>query len=427
MAGVNQGTVPAKPDDAGRAVSGPGRITAVYAALSALWILLSDGLIGLFVDDAKQLMVISTVKGWAFVALTSAILFGLMRRMVQEHEAAHRTRTEALRLLEVISEKSTDAIYVKDRAGRYLLFNREAGRFVGKDPREVIGLDDRAIYPPAGAEMLMASDRKIMDQGEVQTLEETLPTPLGVLTFLTTKGPIYGQNGDPMGLFGIARDISERKESEVKNRCLVDSNIIGIFTFKLPQHGQEAADPYYGEVNGAFLRMLGYDREEFISRRIRRTDLTPPEWLERDRKTLAEFRATGAVQPFEKEYFRKDGSRVPVLVGVASFDEARTQGVAFVLDLTERKQAEKELQALAEQRAILGTALNRSHETAMLIDSSGRFLYANDEACRSLGYSREELLAMSVPDIDPSHSAERVALVHRRIRDKGPVTFEIDN
>ena len=252
-----------------------------------------------------------------------------------------------------------------------------------------------------------------------------LPTPLGVLTFLTSKGPIYDQNGDLMGLFGIARDISERKESEAKNRCLVNSNIIGIFTFKLPQHGQEAADPYYGEVNGAFLRMLGYDREEFISRRIRRTDLTPPEWLERDRKTLAEFRATGAVQPFEKEYFRKDGSRVPVLVGVASFDEARTQGVAFVLDLTERKQAEKELQTLAEQRAILETALNRSHEAAMLTDSSGRFLYVNDEACRSLGYSREELLAMSVPDIDPGHSAERVALAHRRTRDEGPVTFEI--
>ncbi len=258
MAGVNQGTVPAKPDDAGRAVSGPGRITAVYAALSALWILLSDGLIGLFVDDAKQLMVISTVKGWAFVALTSAILFGLMRRMVQEHEAAHRTRTEALRLLEVISEKSTDAIYVKDRAGRYLLFNRKAGRFVGKDPREVIGLDDRAIYPPAGAEMLMASDRKIMDQGEVQTLEETLPTPLGVLTFLTTKGPIYGQNGDPMGLFGIARDISERKESEAKYSRIVNTAAEGILVM--------GPDEITTFVNAKMAEMLGYSSEEMFGR-----------------------------------------------------------------------------------------------------------------------------------------------------------------
>src|SRR5262249_3411906 len=82
-------------------------------------------------------------------------------------------------------------------------------------------------------------------------------------------------------------------------------------------------------------------REDLASGSLRWTDLTPPEWLDRDlRQYLPELRQTGRVQPFEKEYFRNDGSRVPVLIGVANFAEDGDQGVAFVLDLTERKRAE---------------------------------------------------------------------------------------
>jgi PAS domain S-box-containing protein len=84
--------------------------------------------------------------------------------------------------------------------------------------------------------------------------------------------------------------------------------------------------------------ILGYDREDLVSGRLRWTELTPPEWLERhDQRWIPELEMTGSVQPFEKEYYRKDGSRVPVLVGVARFEEGGNQGVSFVLDLTERE------------------------------------------------------------------------------------------
>src|SRR5208283_2449220 len=77
--------------------------------------------------------------------------------------------------------------------------------------------------------------------------------------------------------------------------------------------------------------------------RMRWTELTPPEWLSIDeQKRVPELKMTGSLQPFEKEYFRKDGSRVPVLLGVASLEEGENEGVAFVLDLTERKRAEAE-------------------------------------------------------------------------------------
>src|SRR4051795_81894 len=95
--------------------------------------------------------------------------------------------------------------------------------------------------------------------------------------------------------------------------------------------------------NEAFLRMVGYDREALASGRLRWTELTPPEWRDSDERRLAELKLTGSLQPFEKEYFGKEGSRVPVLIGVATFEEGGNQGVAFVLDLTVRKQAEEAL------------------------------------------------------------------------------------
>jgi PAS domain S-box-containing protein len=87
--------------------------------------------------------------------------------------------------------------------------------------------------------------------------------------------------------------------------------------------------------------MLGYDREDLISGRVRWTDLIPPEWRDRSAQARQELKTTGTAQPFERDYFRKDGSRVPVLVGAASLETTGNQGVAFVLDLTERKQLEQ--------------------------------------------------------------------------------------
>jgi PAS domain S-box-containing protein len=121
---------------------------------------------------------------------------------------------------------------------------------------------------------------------------------------------------------------------EVKIRRLVDANIIGIVIFTL--EGQII------EANEAFLRMVGYHRPELIAGRLRWTELTPPEWRDRDARTVAELKMIGTVQPFEKEYFRKDGSRVPVLIGSVTLEESETEGVACVLDLTERKRAEAE-------------------------------------------------------------------------------------
>jgi PAS domain S-box-containing protein len=130
----------------------------------------------------------------------------------------------------------------------------------------------------------------------------------------------------------LYRDLAER---EARVRRLIDSNIIGIFVWE--------AEGRILEANDAFLHMVGYDRKDVVSGEVRWTDLAPAEWRERDERALAERKSTGKLQPHEKEYFRKDGSRVPAMMGAANFDEGGNQGVAFVLDLTERKRAEQAL------------------------------------------------------------------------------------
>jgi len=139
----------------------------------------------------------------------------------------------------------------------------------------------------------------------------------------------------------LYRDLAER---EAKIRRLVDANIIGIFIWDFEGRIVEA--------NDAFLNMVGYDRDDLVSDRMRWTALRPSEWSRADPLILrakAELRTTGTCKPFEKEYLRKDGTRVPVLLGAATFGGGSEQGVAFVIDLTERKQAEEHLRA-SEQR-----------------------------------------------------------------------------
>jgi PAS domain S-box-containing protein len=135
-------------------------------------------------------------------------------------------------------------------------------------------------------------------------------------------------------LKSLARLHGEIEERETKIRRLVDSNIMGVFIWDF--------DGRILEANDEFFRMVSYDRGDLVSGRIRWADLTPPDWRDRNKARIEQQKSSGRFEPFEKEYTRKDGSRVPVLIGGATFEEGGNQGVAYVLDLTERKRIEAE-------------------------------------------------------------------------------------
>jgi PAS domain S-box-containing protein len=207
--------------------------------------------------------------------------------------------------------------------------------------REIVILDDAAAQSPYGVDCYIRQRQArsilclpLLNQAKligVLYLENNLaprvfaPARVAVLKLLASQAAVALENAR------LYRDVAER---ETKIRRLVDSNIIGIFVWDF--------DGRILEANDEFLRMVGYDREDLLAGGIRWADLTPPDWRDRNNARIEQQKSSGRFEPFEKEYTRKDGSRVPVLIGGATLEEGGNQGVAFVLGLTERKRVEAE-------------------------------------------------------------------------------------
>ena len=182
----------------------------------------------------------------------------------------------------------------------------------------------------------------------------------------------------------LYRDLADR---EAKFRRLVDTNIMGILVADLEGRIIEA--------NDALLRIVGYDRGDLVSGRMRWTELTPTEWRERDLRGLSELKSTGTVQAYEKEYFRKDGSRVPVLIGATLFKEGGHETVAFVLDLTERKRAEDTLHELESNLA----HMNRVSMLGELSASLAHEVKQPIATARNNARAAQNFLSMQPPDL----------------------------
>jgi PAS domain S-box-containing protein len=132
-----------------------------------------------------------------------------------ESQAAQQATFEHEQRLRSIVEGTSDAVYIKDPKGRYLLFNTAAGCFVGKNPAEVLGKDDTFLFPENQAKTIMEGDRKVMEARRVMAYEENVSGSKGEsLSFYSVKGPMYDDQNNVTGLFGIARDITERKQAQ---------------------------------------------------------------------------------------------------------------------------------------------------------------------------------------------------------------------
>ena len=326
-------------------------------------------------------------------------LIDRLMRVAIKHAGAERgllisPRSEKLQIDAEATTRGDDVIVqLRDGAHTAGVVPEALVRYAMRTQETVI-LDDASSQNPFSADPYIVERRArsilclpLINQGKligVLYLENNLtpraftPERITVLKVLASQAAISLENTR------LYRDLEDR---EAKIRRLVDANIIGIFVADLEGRILEA--------NDTFLRIVGYDREDLALGRVHRTELTPPEWRERDPRTIAELNSTGTVQPFEKEYFRKDGSRVPVLLGGALFREGGNEAVVFVLDLTERKRAEEARRELESAFA----HMNRVSMMGELASSLAHEITQPIASARNNARAAENFLNIQPPDL----------------------------
>ncbi|WP_394846454.1 PAS domain S-box protein [Pendulispora brunnea] len=137
------------------------------------------------------------------------------------------------------------------------------------------------------------------------------------------------------------------RRSESRFRRLEEAGIIGVMTADLRGGILEA--------NSALLSMIGYTREEVLAGKVRWSDMTPPEWRSLDERAIEQLRTTGIAKPWEKEYFHKDGARIPIVLGVAMLEGSSDECIVFIVDHSEYKRSEREkVELLGQLRALNG-------------------------------------------------------------------------
>ncbi|EGK83839.1 PAS domain-containing sensor histidine kinase [Microcoleus vaginatus PCC 9802] len=309
-----------------------------------------------------------------------------------------------------LAENATDIIARFDREFRHLYINHAVESATGKAPAELMGKSNRESgMPPHLCDLWDETFLKVFGTGKQETIEFEFPTPEGIKHYHCRVIPEFAEDNSVETVLSIARDITELKQvefqlrqSEFKFRAIVDSNMIGLIFWDLNGSITDA--------NAAFLNTVNYTRDELLAGRVNWQEMTPPEYVRLDTEKVAELKARNTVVPFEKEFIRSDGSRVPVLLGSTFLEGTQQLGVSFVLDLSERKQAES---ALQKHQQLLESILTTIPNFLYIYDAvENKNIYANESVTAILGYTAKEWQDLGIDAVaNLVHPDDRLKLI----------------
>jgi PAS domain S-box-containing protein len=330
-------------------------------------------------------------------------MHGICSDITPRKQAAESLR-QSYELLRAVTEGTTDAVFVKDRQGRYLMINTAGARLLGKTVAEVLGKQDTELFSAETARAIVEGDRRIMATGEIQTYED-VGTAAGVTrTYLSTKGPYRDAQGNILGVIGISLDISERKQAEDRFRLVVESAPSGMLMIN--RQGRIVL------VNAQTEMMFGYGRGELLGQPV---ELLVPE---RFRGGHPAYRAgffanpTTRVMGVGRELYgrRRDGSEFPVEIGLTPIAMAEGPFVlSAIADITERKRAE-------ETRARLAAIVESSEDAILSKNLDGIILTWNRAAEKMYGYPAAEVVGRPISLLIPPERAGEVSALLDRLR-----------
>lgn len=271
--------------------------------------------------------------------------FSRVTRDISERRQAEQALQESYNLLQTVIEGTADAIFLKDREGRYQLANTTTARILGKPKEQILGKDDAELLPIEVATAVKAIDRTIMETGVSQTVEETVPQAGETHTFLSTKDPYRTAEGEVIGLVGVARDITDRKRAEATQQKLLKD--LSDVKFALDQAAILVVTDGNGvitSVNDKFCQISQYERQELIGKthRIVNSGYHSREFFQHLWATIT----AGKVWNGEVRNRAKDHSIYWVDTTIVPFLDAAGkpfQYLAIRFDITARKQAEEQL------------------------------------------------------------------------------------
>ncbi len=345
----------------------------------------------------------------------------VMRDRTELREALESSRRseEQLRL---ITDLAPSSIAYCDSARRYRFVNAAYAARFGLTPEDVVGREICEVLGDAAYETIRPWVEETL-AGKRLEFEVVVPYErLGERVMHCTYAPETAPDGSVRAFVAVVTDVTswrraeaELHASEARFRALSESGVISVAFFE--ESGAIT------DANDQFLEMIGYTRDELREGLVRWDMLTPPDWMPRTRQGIEELRTTGRISPYEKEYFRRDGTRFWGLFGGVRLNGS--QGVAFTLDITERKRAEEQLRQAQRMEAVGRLAGGIAHDL-------------NNMLMAILGYTG--MLARSLGNDDPRRddlnqvrlAADRSATLTRQLlafarRDMiQPVTLDVN-
>ena len=249
------------------------------------------------------------------------------------------------------------------------VWSAEEFRIYGLDPSGPSPAYEEMLaksYLPEDAALLHQTFSAAMQVGGVYELEHRLLRADGSIRWVYDRAhPHFDKDGKLIRYVGATVDITDRKRADERLRRFYETDLFAILYWKI--------DGGVVDVNDQFLKMTGYTREDVKGGGVNWAQMTPPEYHAMDDDARRQIMETGVHRPYEKEYIRKDGTRVWGMFWAAAYEDDRTQGVSFILDITARKRAEVALrESEAKYRNLFENMTEEVHFWKVVRDEAGQ-------------------------------------------------------